>query len=339
MNWDLPVLERHLIEILAGQGMPIAEVRLIGILGKGSRATVFSVIVDGVHHVLKAYNSQASLRQELKNLKKVIPKDRLLFAWQGTAGDQELNLVIIEVPEGRQLTSDRLNDAMAISLADRMVELHLLRYRQRVAAATLAGNLEHWRIPFLAHIAQMGRPVADYERLLGALKQRLRKEAALFRVAKVRTHGDLWWPNVVTAQEGAYLVDWESMRPGDAAEDIAKFRFYLHYPRNYQPSANFFWQTAEDGAKVSEVMKTLVDRHNELAGDTSLIERLRLYLPYHGVHELAQRYLGSHFEAPADRALNEIIADETLTLVESPLANPPDLHRYGYFAAIEATRN
>lgn len=340
MQWDLPELERQLIDILAGQGLPVMEVRLIGLLGAGTRATVFSVIVDGVYHVLKVYDSHASLTQELKNLRKVIPRDRLVFAWEGQTDDgRSLNLAIVEVPEGRQLTSDRLSGGIASSLANRMAELHCIRYRQRVSIASLSTNLDHLKAPFLAHIKQMQRDVTAYEDLFKHLKNRLIHEAEVFRVHKVRTHGDLWWPNVVAAQEGVYLVDWESMRRGDVADDIAKFRFYLHYPRNYQPSSNFFWQTAEDGQKVSEVMSTLVERHNEVVGDTQLVERLKLYLPYHGVRELAQRYLGNHFEAPIDRALNEIIADETLSLVATPLANPPDLNSYGYFSAIEATRS
>jgi thiamine kinase-like enzyme len=338
MQWDLAELELQLMGILAGQGLLAAEVRLIGLLGKGSRATVFSVLVNGVHHVLKVYDSRESWQQELKNLRKVTPRDRLVLPWRGEAGGQALNLVIIEVPEGRQLTSERLSDAVGASLAARMAELHRLRYRQLVSVAAMRESLDHLRDPFLAHVEQMGREVGPYEALLETLRRRLTEEVAVFRVRKVRVHGDLWWPNVVAAQEGVYLVDWESVRRGDAAEDIAKFRFYLHYPRNYQPSSVFFWQAAEDGEKVGAMMKVLVERHGEVAGDTSLMERLKLYLPYLAVRELAHRYLGSHFEAPVDRALNEIIADEALVLAETPLANPPDLRAHGYFAAVEATR-
>src|SRR6266536_2308102 len=120
---NLAELELELIGLLQGQGWQAEEIHLIGLLGQGTRATVFSVVIDGAYYVLKVYDSKDSLQAELKKLRR-ISRDRLLFYWQARAGGPGRNLAIIEVPEGQELNSSLLTDAVIDRLAERLAELH-----------------------------------------------------------------------------------------------------------------------------------------------------------------------------------------------------------------------
>lgn len=332
---NLADLELELIDILTTQGLPVEEIRLIGLLGKGTRATVFSALIDGDYHVLKVYDSKDSLQAELKNLRKVIPKDRFLFSWQEKLDDdRKINLAIIEVPEGTELSSNKITDSFSQRIADRLVELHSIRYRQRVSHASLIQRLDRYKQPFLDHIAVMGRDLAVYENLWRTLKDNLRRNPDLFRTNKVRIHGDLWWPNIIAAKEDAYLIDWESMRRGDACEDIAKLRVYIY---GYRTPAvpTFFWDDVNHAPRIGELVATIVNRHETVLGDTSLRERLKFYLPLWCIEELGNRYM---FGADTQKAMNKMVADDALSLAENPLAAAPDLSTYGYFNEIEAER-
>lgn len=333
---DLADLELQLIDILTTQGLPVEEIRLIGLLGKGTRATAFSVLIDGDYHVLKVYDSSDSLKAELKNLRKVTPKDRFLFWWQERLeDDRKINLAIIEVPEGTELSSGKLNDKTMQIIADRTTQLHSIRYRQRVSHSNLVQQLQRYKKPFLDHIALMSdRDPAPYMKLLDNLKTMLTKNPDLFRTNKSRIHGDLWWPNVIVAKEDVYLIDWESVRRGDAAEDIAKLRVYIY---GYRTPAvpTFFFDAPDHAVQVGELVKTITQQHETALGDETLRERLKFYLPLNCIQELANRYM---FGANTKRAMNRMVADDALALFADPFAPAPDLSSYGYFDEIEAKR-
>ncbi len=332
-NLSLSQLELELIELLQAQGLPVEEIRLVGLLGKGNRAIVFSVMIDGVYHVLKVYGSSELMHAELRNLRKVIPKQRFFFSWQEGLGRSKLNIVILEVPEGSELNSSLINQTTADRLADRLAELHVIRYRQRVSLTGLREQLERYSQPFLAHIKLMGRDAATYEAILERLRQLLTADEQLFRTRKVRIHGDLWWPNIIVAREDVYLIDWESMRRGDAAEDLAKLRIFVYGPRTFS-GPSFFWKSSDDRLKLSSLIKTIVERHNQQVGDDRLTKRLAFYLPFFCIQELWSLYIHGQTE----RAMNPIIADDLLGLVADPFAPPPDLTQYGYFEELERER-
>lgn len=332
-DFNLPELELELIDLLRGQGLPIEEIRLIGLLGKGTRATAFSVIIDGVYHVLKVYDSKDSLRAELKNLKKIIPKDRFLFSWQEQMEGSKLNLAIIEVPEGRELNSGLLTPTTIDRLAERLAELHSIRYRQRVSVTNLREQLKRYTTPFLDHIKLMGRDVAPYQQVVQQLNDMLTGQPELFRINKVRIHGDLWWPNIIVANEDVYLIDWESVRRSDAAEDLAKLRVFIY---GYRTPAvpTFFWQAPEQRQQMADLITEIVATHTAVTGDQDLTERLRFYLPYFCIYELAQRYLHN----ASMKSMNHVVADDLLNLIKDPLAAPPDLTKHSYFDEVEALR-
>lgn len=332
MQLSLPELESELIELLRGQGLPIEDIRLIGLLGKGSRGTVFSVLIDGAYHVLKVYDSKESLRAELKNLRKMTPKDRFLFSWQETVEGSKLNLAIIEVPEGQELTSELLTEIRADQIAHTLAQLYAIRHRQKVSLTSLRDNLERQRDPFMQMIQLLGLNIETYEALFANIDDLLIDQAGAFRTRKVRIHGDLWWPNIIVAQEAIYLIDWESLRRGDAAEDIAKLRIVLYWPRGAD-RAVYFWKANEHRFRVAYLMKRIVEQLDAQRGDVYMKTKLRYYLPILCIQELGQRYLLGKTQTKLDMVKNLILAQEALNLFEDPLAPPPDLA--GFIQAIQ----
>lgn len=328
----LQELELELIDLLASQGLPIEEIRLIGLLGRGSRATVFSVIIDGVYHVLKVYDTKENLQAELKNLKKIIPKDRFLFWWEERIEQSMLNIAIIEVPEGKPLTESSLNEFTTDRLSTHLAELHGIRYRQNVSVSSLQRLLRRHAGIYLKAIEQMGQDPSAHKQMLDNLNLILKDEPDLFRVSKVRTHGDLHWPNIIVAKEDVYLIDWESMGRGDAALDIGKLRIVIYWGvNNYE---TVFWDGAKDRTKVAALVKEIAIKHAAVNGDKTLSDRLKVYLPFECIKILSERYLAGHTETGFETAVNNILADEALVLASDPFAIPPSLDSYGYFEAL-----
>lgn len=336
MHQDVASLELRLVDILGSQGLAIDEIRLIGLLGKGSRATVFSVSIDDVYHVLKVYDSAESLKAEYKHLKRIIPKDKLLFSWQEIDENGTLNLIIIEVPEGKELNAAALTDDISTKIGLRLAELHRIRYRQKVSVRTLRVDLELWHEPSMNLLRQLGLDVGPYEELYAQLFARLDKNPDSLRVPKVRIHGDMWWPNIIYTGGDIYLIDWESVRRGDAAEDIAKLRIYLYWPRNYRPAANFFWRSAADATAIGGLMQAIVDQAAQVRGDDTLADRLSFYLPYYCLRELARRSLMNQNEGPVSTAINQFIADDALALARDPFAEPQTLTNHNYYSYVES---
>jgi hypothetical protein len=174
--------------------------------------------------------------------------------------------------------------------------------------------------------------------LIKRLENSLAKQPDRFRINKVRIHGDLWWPNVIVSEEDVYLVDWESLRRGEAAEDIGKLRLICYLSRQDNFPA-YFWKSADDGPKLTLLIQRITERHQAMTGDTGLVDRLKFYLPFFCLRELADRYLEGKTHQPIDLAWNEVLADEAISLAETPLGPPPPLTKYGYFGQVEAARH
>lgn len=328
----LPELELELIDLLASRGLPIEEIRLIGLLGRGSRATVFSVIIDGVYHVLKVYDSKENLQAELKNLKKIIPRDRFLFWWEERIEQSMLNIAIIEVPEGKPLTESSLDEFTTDRLATHLAELHGIRYRQNVSVTALQRQLRRHASIYLKAVEQMGQDPAEHKQMLDGMMRTLKDQADLFRVNKVRTHGDLHWPNIIVAKEDVYLIDWESMGRGDAALDIGKLRIVIYWGVNSYETV--FWDGPKDRDKVSAMTRSITSKHVTLNGDKTLTDRLKVYLPFECIKVLSERYLAGHTETGFETAVNNMLADEALALAKDPFAVPPRLESHGYYEAL-----
>lgn len=330
----LAELELQLVDLLTTQGLPVQEIRLIGLLGEGTRASAYSVMVDGVYHVLKVYDSSDSLRAELKNLRKMIPKDRFLFWWQEKIDGYKINLAIFEVPEGQELNSDLLTPDCIGKIAEKLQELHRIKYRQRISYSSLKESFDRQKEPYLKQIESIGRSVKEHQDFLEQLDNYLVQNQDLFRDHKVRIHGDLWWPNIIVASNDVYLIDWESIRRGDAAEDIAKLRIVTYWPRN-ESNPTYFWRSSGHRDRLAQLMRTIATTHQQANGNDNLERKLRFYLPHLCIYELAQRYINGGHERPASILKNLFLADEAMRLFNDPLAPPPDLTQYGYWDQIQ----
>jgi hypothetical protein len=332
-----PELLDELLSTLRTQGLMPSSLRLIGLLGMGNNATVFSVTIDDIYHILKVYDSKERMMRELKHLRKVTPTDRLLTHWEDNVSGVTLNFFIVEMPVGRQFTSKDLTLSRIHSLSDQLVDLHRVRFKQKVSLPSLKSRLHQCRIA-IDQAQELGLDPGVFRQLFADLKHLLVTQSKAFQVEKSRIHGDLWWPNVVATEEGVYLIDWDEVRRADPAEDLAKLRIHLWLPRNAFPSRNFFWSAANHGQKVRSLIKQLVSDHEAaFQGDIHL--RLRFYLSLYGLHELARLAIGGSIVEPILRpSLYRLLAEDVLRLAQDPIAGIPDLRGSEYYALAKRSR-
>jgi thiamine kinase-like enzyme len=312
-----------------------SSLRLIGLLGVGNNASVFSATIDGVHHIIKVYSSRSRLLKELRHLRKITPPDRQLFVWEGD--NEEFNFFVVEMPEGFQLKSAHLSPRRIASIAEQLVWLHRVRFRQRVSVTTLRRRLQQTKIA-LDQIEELNLDRAVYDKLFKDLEKLLVTHADTFRVQKSRIHGDLWWPNVVATPEDAYLIDWDEVRRADAAEDIAKLRIDLWFAKNAFPSRDFFWSAANHGGRVRSLIREIVFAHEAEFGD-DLSTRLRFYLPLYGLYQIAKLAIGGSITEPVLRAPQyRLMAEDLLRLSVDPLVAAPNLQGTEYYALVKRSR-
>lgn len=253
-------LELDLVQALTGQGLAPEEIRLIGVKGSGYHGTVFSVMIDGLHHVLKVYLEEKAFDRETKHLHQVIPSGRFLFVWRASENRFAYNIVIIEVPDGNEMRPATFTMDTTAVLAQRLVALHSLRSRRRVSAKSLKLRFEEVQPAAVAHATEYGDLISpsEVQEVIELAKQYLRENKDKFRVRKSRTHGDLWWSNIIVAAEDIYLVDWEWLQLADYCEDLAKMRILFNFVRRVEPITFFdagSIQSDEIDAKMSIMLK------------------------------------------------------------------------------------
>ena len=333
-----PHILEELLSKLRTQGLMPSSLTLIGLLGVGNNATVFSATIDSVHHVLKVYASKSRMLTELKHLKKITPADRQLLIWEAEMEEFSFNFFIVEMPHGHQLKSADLSPARIHSLSEQLLGLHRVRFKQRVSIPPLKRRLQQCVIA-LDQIEELGLDSAPYRRLFKDLERLLEAHAASFKVQKSRIHGDLWWPNIVATPTEAYLIDWDEVRRADAAEDMAKLRIELWFSKNAFPSRDFFWSAANHGGRIHSLMRQVTDIHESEFGDNLLL-RLRFYLPLYGLFQIAKLAIGGSITEPVLRpSLYRLLAEDLLRLASNPLAAIPDLSGTEYYALVKRSRS
>ena len=331
-----PHLLEELLAKLRVQGLMPSSLRLIGLIGVGNNATVFSTTIDGVYHVMKVYTSSAKMRAELRHLRKITASDRLLLTWEEHLEELSINFFIIELPQGHQLKSSDLTTPRIESLAEQIAVLHRVRFKQRVSVGTLSRRLNQCRIA-LEQIKELGLDPAPYQQLFRDLNWLLHAHSEVFRVHKSRIHGDLWWPNIVATPTDGYLIDWDEVRRADAAEDIAMLRMHLWFSKNSFPSRDFFWSAANHGRRVQSLMRRLASEHGDEHSD--LLIRLRFYLPLYGLYQLAQLAIGGSTTEPILRPSQyRLLAEDLLRLSADPMAAVPDLRGTEYYNLVKRSR-
>lgn len=332
-----PLVLEELLATLRVQGLMPSSLRLIGLLGVGNNATVFSATIDDVQHIIKVYSSRERMRRELRQLRKVTPTDHQLFSWEEHFAGHSFNFFVLEMPHGRQLKSADLSTIRNHSLGEQLVWLHRMRYKQTVSVPTLRRRLRQCSVA-LDEFTALGLDRTVYRQLIKDLNQLLTAHADVFAVQKSRIHGDLWWPNIIATSNDAYLIDWDEVRRADAAEDLAKLRIDLWFSQNAFPSRNFFWSGPNHGQKIHSLMWHLTRAHEAEFHDNLLL-RLRFYLPFYGLLQIAKLATGGSITEPILRpSLYRLLSEDLLRLASDPLAPPPDLRGSEYFDLVRRSQ-
>jgi hypothetical protein len=296
---QLVELEQDLIAILSGQGMPIQEIKLIGLKGSGDFSSVFTVRINGVHHVLKVYRLEESFRREIKNLRRQIPKDRFLFVWPAKRNRFNYNVVIIEVPDGLQLHERMLTPLVADRFGDTLIKLHSLQYKKqrRVSVTDLQSVFDEAEPHAVPHGDLF--PELGATRIAGCIaagRAYLDRHSEMFRVRKSRTHNDLWWANVIVAEEDVYLIDWENLGRDDYCRDLAFFRVMSSYERTISPVS--MWDTEPDQLAIDSFLSPILERYPAEFTDVTFWQRYGFYALLTSVLIFARAYYGDRRGAP-----------------------------------------
>jgi thiamine kinase-like enzyme len=274
---QLVELERDLIEILRGQGMPIEEIKLIGLKGSGDFSSVFAIQINGVHHVLKVYRLEESFKREIRHLRRQIPKDRFFFVWSARRNRFNFFITVIEVPDGMSLSQRSLTPVVSQRLGDVLLNLHSLQYaKKRITISEIKHLLEEirpWAVEHGGLFPSIGESRID-EAIQNALDY-LDRHAKQFRVRRSRTHNDLWWANVIVAEEDVYLIDWENLGRDDYCRDLAFFRIMTYYERSIAPVT--MWDSEPDDAVIDAFLKPILDRYPEQFDDEFFWQRYGFY--------------------------------------------------------------
>lgn len=290
---QLVQLEIDLIEIMRRQGMNIEEIKLIGLKGSGDFSSVFTVMINGVHHTLKVYRLEESFQREIKKLRRQIPRDRLLFVWPASSNRFNYFIVVTEVPEGHQLSEQTLTSLTSERLGNCLINLHSLRYgkRRRVSVAGIQRLFDEAREDAVAHgelFPEIGG--ARINQVIDAAKEYVDRHPKMFRVQQSRTHNDLWWANIIVAQEDVYLIDWENLGRDDYTRDLAFFRIMTFYERSISPVS--MWDGDPDIPALDSFWKPILDRYPEEFGDETFWQRYGLYALQWAMLNFSRAYYG-----------------------------------------------
>ncbi len=121
-------------------------------------------------------------------------------------------------------------------------------------------------------------------------KDYLDRHAAEFRVPRSRTHNDLWWANVIVAQEDVYLIDWENLGRGDYCRDLAFFRIMTYYERTVAPVS--MWDGQPDDELLEAFYHPVLERYPEEFGDKTFWQRYGLYCLLEASLNFSRAYYG-----------------------------------------------
>ncbi len=290
---ELVQLELDLINVMRSQGMLIEEIKLIGLKGSGDFSSVFTVMIDGTHHALKVYRLEESFHREVAKLRRLIPRDRLLFVWPAKKNRFNYHIVVTEVPEGQQLGEQMLTPIVSERLGDALINLHSLRYGKRncVTIHSIQRIFDEALPDASAHgelFPDIGRE--RIEQAIAAGKAYVDRHKKMFRVQQSRTHNDLWWANVIVAQEDVYLIDWENLGRDDYTRDLAFFRIMTFYERSVSPVS--MWEGEPDALAIQAFWKPILERYPEEFGDETFWQRYGLYALHWAMLNFSRAYIG-----------------------------------------------
>lgn len=290
---DLVRLELDLIDVMRGQGFVIDQIKLIGLKGSGDFSSVFTVMINDVHHTLKVYRLEESFKREVVKLRRVVSRDRTLFIWPANKNRFNYHIVVTEVPEGQQLSEQSMTPIVSERFGNALVNLHSLRYgkRHKVTIHSIQRIFDESLADAAAHgelFPEIGRD--RIEQVIVAGKAYVDRHKRDFRVQQSRTHNDLWWANVIVAQEDVYLIDWENLGRDDYARDLAFFRIMTFYERTISPVS--MWDAEPDIPALEAFWKPILDRYPLEFNDATFKMRYGLYCLHWAMLNFSRAYYG-----------------------------------------------
>ncbi len=291
---EIEDLEERLIPVLRRRNIEVESINLIGLLGRGASSSVFSVLIDHQYHVLKLYYSHTSFLKEMRNRRRLIWPPKILLSSKQNENSLGYDLVITVVPEGVSFNSSHLLDWVQTRLAEHLIELHRLKRKKMVSVAALRKALED--VEYGSKKAAYDYGEGQYEvatNVIEAVKQYLKTSSSNLRVAGSLLHNDLWWDNIIIAKDDVYLVDWESMRVGDYAEDLAFMRVMLDFTPGYD-SKRGFWKTSRDEVVANRFFANIIEMYEHAFEDETLNERLRFYMVLQSLRRLSDMSSGTY---------------------------------------------
>jgi hypothetical protein len=274
----LEELEDRLVPLLTRRGIQIESIQPIGLIGRGASSSVFSLLINGHYHVLKLYYSHTSYLREQRNRRRLIWPPKLLLSSKQNDNSLGYDVVVTEVPEGTTFNSNHLLAWVQDRLGGHLIELHRIKRARRVSTVGLRTAVSDVADGAMkAAEVHGGQAPALIASLVAQLPEWLNKHSAAMRVTSSLLHNDLWWDNIVIAKDDVYLIDWESMKTGDYAEDLAFARVMMDYQPPYYKERKF-WQTSRNEGVADRFWAGIVDRYRQEFEDETIHDRLRFYL-------------------------------------------------------------
>jgi len=303
----LEELERRILPLLTRRGIVVEQIQPIGVLGRGASSTVFSLLIDGKYHVLKVYYSHTSFLREQRNRRRLLWPPRIVLASRQTENSLGYDLVITEVPEGTSFNSEHLHDWVQERMGRHLIELHRLHRARKVSTPGLVQALADVETGALKAGDMYGPDGREkIAALLVDVRAWLAGNAKLMRVGCSVLHNDLWWDNLIVANDEVYLIDWESMKTGDYAEDLAFSRVMMDYTTpQYQPRK--FWRTQRNEDVANRFWYGIIEMYQHEFDDKTLPERIKFYLILQTLRRLSDM---AYSDLPTNHELLHIWIDQ-----------------------------
>lgn len=271
-------LEHKLLPLLKRRGIQVEQIQPIGIIGRGASSTVFSLLINHKYHVLKVYYSHTSYLREQRNRRRLIWPPRFVFSSHQNENKLGYDLVITEVPEGVSFNSEHLLDSIQEKMGRHLIELHRIKRSRKVSTAALheaLKDVENGSLKAAALYGPAGTEIVT--NVMAEAAHFLNTLASVMRVENCVLHNDLWWDNIIVAKDDLYLIDWESMKSGDYAEDLAFGRVMMDYTAPFYQNKSF-WRTQRRPEVADKFWSGICDMYQEEFQDTTLPERIKFYL-------------------------------------------------------------
>lgn len=303
----LEALESKLLPLLTRRGIVVEHIQPIGIIGRGASSTVFSLLINGKYHVLKLYYSHTSYLREQRNRRKLIWPPRIVLASRKNENSLGYDLVITEVPQGTSFNSEHLLDWVQERMGRHLIELHRLRRSRKVSTAGLLRALADVENGALKAGEMYGPGGA--ERIAGIIAEArawLNHHQKTMRVVSSVLHNDLWWDNIIVAKDDVFLIDWESMKTGDYAEDLAFGRVMMDYVSPDNPQHKF-WRIVRNEDVSNRYWSGIITMYQHEFDDESLPERLKFYLVLQTLRRLSDI---AYSDSPLNTVLLHIWIDQ-----------------------------